>query len=91
VRVALGAQRSHVLAMVLRQAGSLTCAGLAIGMTIALAVSRSLGTLLYGVTPTDLVSFAVVPAILGLVTLLATYIPARRATRVDPLAAIRTE
>ncbi|HEY4306941.1 MAG TPA: ABC transporter permease [Gemmatimonadaceae bacterium] len=91
VRVALGAQRSHVLAMVLRQGASLAGTGLAIGIAAAFVVSRSLETLLYGVSATDLVSFAVVPAVLALVTMLATYLPARRATRVDPLIAIRTE
>ena len=91
VRVALGAQRSHVLAMVLRQSAVLASVGVAIGIGAALIVSRSLATLLYGVSATDLVSFAVVPAILGVVTIVATYLPARRATRVDPLIAIRTE
>jgi len=91
VRVALGAQRGHVLAMVVRQSAALACAGVAIGIVAAFVVSRSLTTLLYGVSATDLVSFAVVPAILGVATLLATYFPARRATRVDPLVAIRAE
>jgi putative ABC transport system permease protein len=91
VRVALGAQRGHVLAMVVRQGAALATAGVVIGIGAALVVSRSLASLLYGVSATDLVSFAVVPAILGVVTVIATYLPARRATRVDPLIAIRTE
>ncbi len=79
VRMALGAQRAHVLAMVLREGALLSGIGIAIGIGAALLVSRSLESLLYGVTATDLVSFAVVPAILGVVTLLATFFPARRA------------
>jgi predicted permease len=91
VRVALGAQRGHVLSMVLGHGARLAGLGIVIGLAVALATSRMLSTLLYGVSATDLVSFSVVPVILGVVTLLATYIPARRATRVDPLIAIRTE
>ena len=75
VRVALGAQRGDVLAMVLRQGASLAGIGIAIGMGAALLVSRSLESLLYGVNATDLVSFTVVPVMLGVVTLLATFFP----------------
>ena len=91
VRVALGAQRGHVLGMVLGQGARLAGIGIVAGVGAALLLSRSLSSLLYGVKATDLVSFAVVPVILGVVTLFATYLPARRATRIDPLIAIRTE
>jgi putative ABC transport system permease protein len=91
VRIALGAQRGHVLGMVLRRSALLAGIGVAIGIAGAFVVSRSLATLLYGISARDLVSFAIVPAVLGVVTLVATYLPARRAARVDPLVAIRTE
>jgi putative ABC transport system permease protein len=91
VRVALGAQRGHVVSLVLGQGARLAVAGIVIGLLGAFAASRTLGALLYGVTTTDPVSFSAVPLILGAVTLAATYIPARRATRVDPLIAIRSE
>lgn len=90
-RMALGASRFEVLRMVLRQGLGLVCIGLALGLAGAFAVTRSLTTLLFNVTPTDPVSFAAVAAVLIGAGLLASYIPARRATKVDPLIALRYE
>jgi putative ABC transport system permease protein len=90
-RMALGASRSAVLKLVLKEGAGLIALGLAIGLAGALAVTRSLATLLYGVRPTDPVTFAMVAALLLAVGLLASYIPARRATKVDPMVALRYE
>lgn len=91
VRVALGAQRRHVLALVLGQGARLAAVGIVLGLGAALLLTRTIATLLYGVSSTDAATFIGVPLILALVTLVATYIPAHRAMRVDPLIAIRTE
>ena len=91
VRMALGATRHHVLALVLGQGTRLALAGVMIGIAGALAVSRVLASLLYGVRPTDPLTFVGVPLVLAGVALLASYVPARRATRVDPLVAMRAE
>jgi putative ABC transport system permease protein len=89
IRVALGAQRGDVLGLVLRHGAMLTLAGLVVGVGAALALTRLLAGLLYGVTPTDPVSFAAVVALLFAVALTASYLPARRATRVDPMRVLR--
>jgi putative ABC transport system permease protein len=89
--MALGAQASDVRSMVVSQAVKTGLIGLAIGLAGALAASRVLGTLLYGVRPHDPVTFATVSLLLLAVMLLAAYLPARRATRVDPMTALRTE
>ncbi len=91
IRMALGASRLDVLAQVLRQGAALIGIGLAAGVAGALALTRSLGSLLYGVKPGDPWSFAAVAAILLAVGLAASYLPARRATRVDPMIALRYE
>ena len=91
VRMALGAQRSHVLRLVMREGMLLTFAGLVLGTAGALAATRVMTDLLYGVTATDAISFISVSALLVLVALLACYLPARRATNVDPLVALRYE
>jgi predicted permease len=91
IRMALGARSRQVLRPVLGQGLALTCAGAAIGIAIALAVTRYLGSLLYGVRPGDPLTFAVVAICLVAVALLACYIPARRAVRVDPMVALRHE
>jgi predicted permease len=91
VRMALGARASDVLAMVLREGGMLTAAGVALGVAGALAASRVLAGFLFGVTPTDAAVFVSVPVVLGIVALGACVIPARRAARVDPVTALRSD
>lgn len=91
VRMALGAQTSDVLRLVLSRGATLTLAGLFIGLIGAVALTRFLSSLLFGVTPTDTLTFTLVPLVLAVVALLASYFPARRATRVDPLKALRYE
>jgi putative ABC transport system permease protein len=91
VRMALGASSSNVLRMVLRQALLLIAAGLAIGLAGAFAVTRVLANFLFGVKPVDLATFAGVSGVLAAIALLATYLPALRATKVDPMVALRYE
>ncbi len=91
IRMALGAQPGEVRAMVVRQALWTGIVGLAIGIAGAFATTRVLAALLYEVRPTDPATFAGVSAVLVGVMLIAAYVPARRATQVDPLAALRTE
>ena len=89
VRMALGANRSQVLAMVLRQAMSPVLIGIVIGVAGALAISRVVARLLFGVSTTDPATFGSVVAILLLVALVASWVPAWRASRLDPLLALR--
>jgi ABC-type antimicrobial peptide transport system permease subunit len=91
IRMALGAQVSDVLKLVLKQGMMLAFAGEAIGLVGAFALTRLIRGLLFGVTPNDALTFVVVAAVLGVVALLACYLPARRATKVDPLIALRYE
>lgn len=91
IRVALGAQPSNVLALVAKTGLKLTFIGVAVGVVVALGLTRLIATFLYGVAPTDPLTFASVAAALAAVALLATYIPARRATKVDPITALRYE
>jgi ABC-type antimicrobial peptide transport system permease subunit len=82
--MALGAQRQGILLMVLRQGMGLTLAGSILGLLGAAALTRVMATLLFGVSTTDAMTFSTVPLILLATAMLASYIPARRATRVDP-------
>jgi predicted permease len=91
VRVALGARRSDVVRLVLAHALRLTLWGMGIGVVAAFAVTRVLSNVLYGISPTDPISFLGVGALLTLVSLAAAYMPARWATRVDPMLALRAE
>jgi len=89
VRVALGARSGDVLRMVLRQGFTLAFFGIAIGTVLALFVSRLLSRFLFGVAPNDPVAFGGVIVVLTAVALVASYVPALRATRVDPMTALR--
>jgi len=91
IRIALGAQRTDVLQMTLAQGLKLICAGMMIGLVAAFLVTRVLATLLYGITATDPITFAGISVVLLAVAILATYIPALRATRVDPITALRAQ
>jgi ABC-type antimicrobial peptide transport system permease subunit len=91
IRVALGAQRRDILRMVLRQGMVATLKGVAIGIVAALALTRLLSSLLFGVSPGDWVTFLSVAVLLVVVAVVACSIPARRATRVDPIVALRYE
>ncbi len=91
IRMALGARAADVLRLVLREGMAPVVLGAGAGMIAALAATRAIRSMLFGVTPLDPVSFAVAPAVLATVALLACYLPARRATRVDPLTALRDE
>ena len=91
IRAAMGAQQHDVLSLVVRQGIALSTIGAALGFAGALALTRYLESLLYGVRPTDPTTFVAVALLLTLVSLAASYIPARRATKVDPMVALRYE
>jgi predicted permease len=91
VRMALGAERGRILMMVLRQGMELTGAGIVVGLLGAAALTRVMAGLLFGVSATDFVTFSTVPLILVSTALVASYVPALRATRVDPVVALRDE
>jgi putative ABC transport system permease protein len=91
IRIALGAQRRNVLRLVLGQGALLAVIGVVLGLTGAFALTRLMASLLFGVTPTDAAIFTFVPLGLTAIALLASYLPARRATKVDPLVALRYE
>jgi ABC-type antimicrobial peptide transport system permease subunit len=91
VRIALGAQMADVRRLFLRHGLSLTAAGIALGIGVALVLTRVMSAMLFGVGPADPLTYAAVSAALALVVLLATYLPARRAARVDPVVALRAD
>jgi ABC-type antimicrobial peptide transport system permease subunit len=91
IRMALGATSGNVLAVVLTQGARLALIGLGIGLAGSFAVTKLMSSVLYGVSATDLVTFAAVSALLAVVVLAACYVPARRASKVDPMIALRYE
>jgi putative ABC transport system permease protein len=91
VRVALGSSPGEVMRFVMRSGAVLGLAGLVLGLAGASVVARLMGALLYGLSPADPVTFSLVPLTLAFVVLVATYIPARRAVRLDPMAALRSD
>jgi ABC-type antimicrobial peptide transport system permease subunit len=91
LRAALGASPSQILGHVFRQGAWMTGAGIAIGVSGAAMAVRWLETLLFGITPWDLLSFAAAPALLATAAVLAIWIPARRATRIDPMLALKDD
>jgi putative ABC transport system permease protein len=91
IRMALGAQSSDVLRMVLGEGAKMTVVGVLIGLLAALGLTRLMSNLLFGVSATDPATFVLVSGVLALVALSACYIPARRATRIDPMVALRFE
>jgi ABC-type antimicrobial peptide transport system permease subunit len=91
IRLALGAQRGDVVHMVLREGATMALVGVAIGIAAAFGLTRLMTSLLFGVTAHDPLTFGLVAALLMLVALLACYVPARRAMKVDPMVALRYE
>src|SRR5262249_454938 len=91
LRMALGASRQHVLGLVLKQGAALAGVGVIFGLLVALALTRLMSSLLYGVRATDPLTFFLMPLALVAVALLASYVSARRATRVDPMVTLRYE
>jgi putative ABC transport system permease protein len=91
IRMALGAQAGNVRWLIVREALFLVVAGLAVGLPLIVAVTRLASTLLFGLTPTDPISLLFAALVMLAVTLVACYLPTRRATRVDPLVALRCE
>jgi ABC-type antimicrobial peptide transport system permease subunit len=89
--MALGADRSQVLLLIVGQGLPLILAGILVGLAVSFGLTRLIRTLLYGVTPTDAFTFASVTALLVSIALLACWLPALRASRVDPLEALRHE
>jgi ABC-type antimicrobial peptide transport system permease subunit len=91
IRMALGARREQVLGMVLKRGLLLTITGCATGVGLALALNRIAASLLYGVSPTDMLTFTLVPLLLLVIALAACLVPARRASSLDPIRALRYE
>lgn len=91
IRIAIGASQQDVLRLILNEALLLAMIGIAVGLAGASAVTRVLHNLLFGITPTDPLTFTAVAALLVLVTLFASWLPAHRATKIDPLLALNSE
>jgi len=91
IRMAIGANPEEVVGLVVKQGMLLALAGVVLGLTLALLATRTLSALLFGVTATDPATFAVIPVLIGLVALVASYLPARVAARVDPITALRSD
>jgi ABC-type antimicrobial peptide transport system permease subunit len=91
IRLALGADRNAILGMVVKSGTLLACSGAVIGLAAAFLLTRLIASLLFGVGPTDPLTFLCVPIALISVAILASYVPARRAARVDPMVALRYE
>jgi predicted lysophospholipase L1 biosynthesis ABC-type transport system permease subunit len=91
VRIALGAERVNIVKLVIGQAMSWTVAGVLLGLTVASMVTRYLESMLFGLTPLDPTTFAAVALLFAVVATLAAYVPTRRATRIDPMVALRCE
>jgi putative ABC transport system permease protein len=91
IRMALGAQQRDVLALVMTEGARIASVGVVVGIVLALGITRLMTKVLFGVKPTDPITFGVVSAILGTIALTACYLPARRATRVDPMIALRCD
>ena len=90
IRMALGADRRDVMLMILREAGRIGAAGLVIGLPGAVAAGRVIARFVFDVSPVDLLTFTVVPLFLAAVAFASCYLPARRASRVEPMVALRT-
>lgn len=91
IRIAVGARAADVLRLVVRHGLTLTLVGIGIGLVVALVATRLLASMLYGVSTTDVTTFVLVPLVLGTTAALASYLPARRAARVDPMVALRKD
>jgi predicted permease len=91
IRMALGAQKGDVVRAVLSDGARMTLPGIGIGLVVALGLTRLMSAMLFGVTPTDVVTFASVPLVLCFVAMLACYLPARRAAKLDPMQALRAD
>jgi putative ABC transport system permease protein len=91
IRIALGAQRADVLQMTVKQALKLVSIGMLIGLVAAFLLTRVMATLLYGISATDPITFIGISVVLLTVAILASYVPALRATKVDPITALRAQ
>lgn len=91
IRMAVGAHPNSIMRLVLKQTIILSAIGIVVGVLLSLAASRLIAAILYGVSPTDALSIIAAAALLLLTALLAGYLPARRAMRIDPIAALRHE
>jgi putative ABC transport system permease protein len=91
IRMALGAGSGQIIGAVLKEGLLMTAAGLAIGFALSVAGAKALAGILFGITPTDMPTYLAVFALLTIVSLVACYLPARRAARIDPMNALRQE